>query len=209
MERNYSEHIPQEDSLETTPEKALISSYIIKLLNRNASSKVDRLLKKEYDEVKRTPLILDTILRAQLMAFYSDKGSIELTKELMRYYREYKLFSALLDAKNVLVICSKENINDRQTPFNDSMQKIVMNLIESGKGYIIKTHAKSALASCILTGFLGQDFENLMEGRLQSMGLEPEIEQLLIETSKECQNDLRERILDSKAVTENKTEENV
>lgn len=208
MERNYS-HISQEDKLETTPEKALISSYIIKLLNRNASSKVDRLLKKEYDEVKRTPLVLDTILRAQLMAFYSDKGAVELTKELMRYYREYKLFSALLDAKNVLVICSKENIDQRDTPFNDSMQKIVLNLMESGKGYIIKSHAKSALASCILTGHLGQDFENLMENRLVSLGLDPSVEELLIETSKECQEDLKDRILESRSTTENRTEENV
>lgn len=188
----------EDNSLETTPEKALISSYIIKLLNRNASSKVDRLLKKEYDEVKRTPLILDTILRAQLMAFYSDRGSIELTKELMRYYREYKLFSALLDAKNVLVVCSKENIDKRETPFNESMQKIVLNLIDSGKGYIIKTHAKSALASCILTGYLGSNFENLMNNKLSELGLDPALEELLIETSKECQNDLKQRIIESK-----------
>jgi len=77
----------ENSNLETTPEKALISSYIIKLLNRNASAKVDRLLNKDYDEIKRNPLILDTILRAQLMAFFSSVGSIELTKDLMRYYR--------------------------------------------------------------------------------------------------------------------------
>ena len=202
MEKQFSD-------LETTPEKALISSYIIKLLNRNASSKVDRLLKKEYDEVKRTPLILDTILRAQLMAFFSSVGSIELTKDLMRYYREYKLFSALLDAKNVLVICSKEGIDKSNLPFNKSMEKVVVNLIESGKGYMVKSHAKSALASCILTGHLGDDFKNLMTGSLQAQGLNPLIEELLIETSKECQNDLKSRILEGRSTTEEKTEDNV
>lgn len=202
MEKQFSD-------LETTPEKALISSYIIKLLNRNASSKVDRLLKKEYDEVKRTPLILDTILRAQLMAFFSSVGSIELTKDLMRYYREYKLFSALLDAKNVLVICSKEGIDKSNLPFNKSMEKVVVNLIESGKGYMVKSHAKSALASCILTGHLGDDFKNLMTGSLQAQGLNPLIEELLIETSKECQNDLKSRILEGRSTTEENTEDNV
>jgi hypothetical protein len=187
----------EQSNLETTPEKALISSYIIKLLNRNASSKVDRLLKKDYDEIKRDPLILDTILRSQLMGFFSSVGSIELTKDLMRYYREYKLFSALLDAKNVLVICSKENINNETEPFNPSMTKVVLNLINTEKSYIIKTHIKSALASCILTGHLGSEFEGLMSGELTST-LDPTIESLLIKTAKECQQELKDRILESK-----------
>ena len=184
-------------NLETTPEKALISSYIIKLLNRNASSKVDRLLKREYDEVKRNPLILDTILRSQLMAFFSSVGSRELTKDLMRYYREYKLFSALLDAKNVLVICSKEGIEHSSVPFNTSMEQVVVNLINTGKSFIVKSHIKAALASCILTGHLGEDFENLMKGELD---INPEIQDLLVETSRECQQDLKDRIIDSKPV---------
>lgn len=184
-------------SLETTPEKALISSYIIKLLNRNASSKVDRLLKKDYDEIKKDPLILDTILRSQLMGFFSSVGSIELTKDLMRYYREYKLFSALLDAKNVLVICSKENINVETKPFNPSMTKVVLNLINTDKSYIVKTHIKSALASCILTGHLGENFKNLMSGKLKEE-LEPEVHELLVKTAKECQKELKDRILESK-----------
>jgi hypothetical protein len=186
----------ENSNLETTPEKALISSYIIKLLNRNASSKVDRLLKREYDEVKRDPMILDTILRSQLMAFFSSVGSIELTKDLMRYYREYKLFSALLDAKNVLVICSKENIDKMDVPFNPPMEKVVLNLLEKEKGHIVKTHIKSALASCILTGNLGEDFERLMKGECE--GMSPEIENLLISTSKECQKDIKNRIVESK-----------
>jgi hypothetical protein len=189
-------------NLETTPEKALIASYIIKLLNRNASSKVDRLLKKDYDEIKRDPLILDTILRSQLMAFFSSVGSIALTKELMKYYREYKLFSALLDAKNVLVICSKENINESDLPFNSSMTKVVLNLINSEKSYIVKSHIKAALASCILTGNLGEDFSNLMEGRLKDLGLDEEIEKLLIYTSKECQKEIKDRILESKPINQ-------
>lgn len=190
----------ESSNLETTPEKALIASYIIKSLNRNSSSKVDRLLKQEYDEVKRNPLILDTILRAQLMAFFSSVGGIQLTKDLIRYYREYKLFSALLDAKNVLVICSKENINNSDRPFNPSMEKIVLNLIEKEKGHIVKTHIKSALASCILTGNLGVDFENLMEGKIE--GLPETIESLLITTSKECQKELKDRIVESKPINE-------
>jgi hypothetical protein len=190
----------ENSNLETTPEKALIASYIIKSLNRNSSSKVDRLLKQEYDEVKRNPLILDTILRAQLMAFFSSVGGIQLTKDLIRYYREYKLFSALLDAKNVLVICSKENINSSDRPFNPSMEKIVLNLIEKEKGHIVKTHIKSALASCILTGNLGTDFENLMEGKIE--GLPETIESLLITTSKECQKELKDRIVESKPINE-------
>ena len=188
----------QSNGSQSTPEKALIASYIITILNRNASSKVDRLLKKEYDEVKRTPLILDTILRAQLMAFFSSVGSKELTKSLMRYYREYKLFSALLDAKNVLVICAKENIDNANLPFNKPMEKVALNLLESGKGHIIKSHVKAALASCILTGHLGDDFKNLMTKSLVAQGLHPELEALLIETSLECQKDLKNRILDSR-----------
>lgn len=197
MEKNYK----IEEDLQTTPEKALISSYIIKLLNRNASSKVDRLLKEEYDSIKRNPLILDTILRSQLMAFFSSVGSIALTKDLMKYYREYQLFSALLDAKNVLVICSKENIDKSDTPFNESMTKVVLNLINGDKGHIVKTHIKSALASCILTGHLGEDFENLMKGKLKE-SLDPEVEKLLVSTCIECQKDLKNRIIESKPVSE-------
>ena len=190
------------DNLQTTPEKALIASYIIKLLNRNASAKVDRLLKKDYDEVKRNPLILDTILRAQILAFLSSIGSINITKELMKYYRDYKLYSALLDAKNMLVICSKENIDNYTMPFNESMTNVVKNLIEQDKGYIVKKHVKSALASCILTGNLGEDFENLMSGKLVDEGLDYDICEFLKNTLKECQEELKARIIESKPVSE-------
>lgn len=190
-------------NLETTPEKALIASYIIKLLNRNASAKVDRLLKQDYDEVKRNPLILDTILRAQILAFMSSIGSIDITKELMKYYRDYELYSALLDAKNLLVICSKEKIDNNVMPFNGPMTEVVKNLMVKEKGYIVKKHVKSALASCILTGNLGKDFDNLMEGRLVEAGLDPEISDYLISTCKECQDELKARILDSRPKTEN------
>jgi hypothetical protein len=185
------------EKLETTPEKALISSYIIKLLNRNASSKVDRLLKDDYEEIKRNPLILDTILRAQLMAFFSKTGSIELTKQLMRYYREYKLFSALIDAKNILVICSKENIDKSSIPFNPSMGEVVKKLISSDKSHIVRNHIKSALASCILTGNLGEEINSLIRGEY-SGELDPEVEELLLRTSRECREELKNRIEDSK-----------
>lgn len=184
-------------SLETTPEKALIASYIIKLLNRNASSKVDRLLKDDYEEMKRNPLILDTILRAQLMAFFSKTGSIDLTKQLMKYYREYKLFSALIDAKNLLVICSKEGIDKSSVPFNESMEAVVINLMESEKSFIIRNHIKSALASCILTGNLSEEFDKLMQGEYTGV-MNPEIEELIVNTSNECQKELKDRIEDSK-----------
>jgi hypothetical protein len=189
-------------NLETTPEKALIASYIIKLLNRNASSKVDRLLKKDYDEVKRNPLILDTILRAQILAFFSKTGSIGITKDLMKYYRDYKLHSALLDAKNMLVICSKQGIDQSDMPFSPSMSTIVLNLIEKEKGFIVKKHVKSALASCILTGNMGENFERLMSGELEEQGLDYDLCEFLKNTCKECKNELKSRIEDSVPVSQ-------
>lgn len=192
--------------LDKKPEKALIASYVIKLLNRDASAKVDRLLKEDYDEVKRNPLILDTILRAQLLAFFSDTGCGEITKKLMEYYREYELYSALLDAKNMLVICSKENISKSSMPFNESMMKVVKGLIANEKGHIVRKHIKSAIASCVLIGRLGKDFENLMNGNLEIEGLDADISNFLKSTCAECQKELKERIEESKPLEERKDE---
>lgn len=192
----------QQDNLETTPEKALIASYVIKLLNRNASAKVDRLLKLDYDEVKRDPMILDTILRSQILSYLSDTGSRGITKELMRYYRKYELHSALLDAKNMLVICAKENIDKSDSPFSDSMANVVVNLIQKGKGYIVKKHIKSALASCILTGDLREDFMDLVTDENHESGIHPEIKEYFIEACKECQSELKSRIEDSVPLSE-------
>lgn len=182
-------------NLETTPEKALIVSYIIKLLNRNASAQLDRLLKEDYEQVKRNPLILDAILRGQLMAFFSKTGSEQLLKSLIEYYRDYLMFSALLDAKNILVICEKEKINKSSVPFNESMTNVVLNLISRGKTHILKHHIKSVLASCILTGNLSPDFKKLMKGELD---LDPSIEEVLRSSSEECQKDLKNRILENR-----------
>lgn len=194
--------IDQDNKLETTPEKALIASYVIKLLNRNASAKVDRLLKNDYDEVKRDPMIIDTILRSQILAYLSDSGSIEITKELMKYYRRYELHSALLDAKNMLVICSKENIDKSDQPFSPSMTKVVLNLIEKEKGFIVKKHIKSALASCILTGYLREDFMEVVTNPDYESGISPEIKDFFISTSKECQGELKSRIEESVPVAD-------
>lgn len=184
------------------PEKALIASYVIKLLNRDASAKVDRLLKSDYEEVRKHPLILDTILRAQLLAFFSSTGCGEITKELMGYYREYELYSALMDAKNLLVICSKEDITNSNTPFTPSMLNVVKTLIAREKGHIVRKHVKSAIASCVLIGRLGEDFENLMKGNLEIEGLDSEISNYLRSTCEECQKELKDRIEESKPLEE-------
>jgi hypothetical protein len=188
------------------PEKALIASYVIKLLNRDASSKVDRLLKSDYEEVKKHPLILDTILRAQLLSFFSDTGCSEITRKLMEYYREYELYSALLDAKNMLVICSKEDITNSSVPFTPKMLNIVKILISKEKGHIVRKHIKSAIAACVLIGRLGDDFKNLMENKLEVEGLDSELTNYLRSTCEECQKELKDRIEESKPLEERKDE---
>lgn len=171
------------------PEKAILSSYIIKYLNRDSSAKVDRLLKGDYSESRNNPLVMDMILRCQLMSFFSEGGVGELSTELIKYYREKELYSILLDAKNMLVISSKENIVNSNIPLDSKMSSISKLLIQRGKEKIIKGHIKSAIASCTLMGKLGSKFENLMKGEYSD-----ELIPFIVSTCKECQSEIKEMI---------------
>lgn len=172
------------------PEKAILSSYVIKYLNRDSSAKVDRLLKGDYNESKNNPLILDMKLRCQLMAFFSETGCGELSTELIKYYREKELYSSLLDAKNMLVISSKENIVNSEIPLDPKMSAIAKMLIEKEKQKILKGHIKSVIASCTLLGRLGTNFENLMEGKL---GDDPLLK-FIANTCKESKDEIKHMI---------------
>lgn len=185
-------------------EKSLISSYVIKLLNRDASAKIDRLLKEDYNIVKKNPLILDLILKSQLLSFFSDSGVGGISRDLMIYYRDLELYSALLDVKNMLVISSKENITNRNTPFDERMTRIVKMLIEKGKEDIVKKHIKSTLASCILMGRLGEDFDNLMNDTIGTEELDEDISFFLKNTCAECQEELKLRLENSKTLKDRK-----
>jgi hypothetical protein len=187
--------------IDNNPEKALIASYIIKLLNRDSGARVDRLLKSNYDEIRRNPLILDTMLRAQLMAYFSETGCMELTRKLVGYYRELELYSALVDAKNLLVICSKENISNSDTLFTPAMANVVGKLIENGKGHIVNSHVKSAIASCVLAGNLGIKFSKFME---EGSNLPQEVNDFIFQACGECQKELKTRFEESKPVEERK-----
>lgn len=176
------------------PEKAILSSYIIKYLNRDSSAKVDRLLKGDYNESRNNPLIIDMILRCQIMAFFSETGVGALSTELLKYYREKELYSILLDAKNMLVISSKENIVNSNIPFDSKISSIAKILLERGKEKILKGHIKSAIASCTLMGSLGMNFENLMNGELIDKGLDDNLIKFIIMTCKECQKEVKNMI---------------
>lgn len=194
--------------LENNPEKALISSYIIKNLNRDSSAKVDRILKESYSDNRRNPLIIDMILRTELMDFFSDTGCGELSIRLMEYYRKYELYSSLMDAKNMLVISSKEELRNSEMPFSSLITKVVKTLLEREKGDIVKKHIKSALASCILVGRLGIDFRNLMDGTLEQKGLDKELSDYLKNICIECQAEIKSRLENSKPLEgRNKTED--
>lgn len=176
------------------PEKAILSSYIIKYLNRDSSAKVDRLLKGDYSESKNSPLIMDMKLRCQLMAFFSETGCGEISTELLKYYREKELYSSLLDAKNMLVISSKENIVNSDVPLDQRLSAIARMLIEKGQQKILKGHIKSVLASCTLMGRLGENFEKLMSGELMGKGLGDSLIEFLATTCKESKGEIKHMI---------------
>lgn len=179
------------------PEKAILSSYVIKYLNRDSSAKVDRLLKGDYTESRNNPLIMDMTLRCQLMSFFSETGVGDLSTELIKYYRSKELYSALLDAKNMLVISSKENIVNSNMPFDPKISSVAKILLERGKEKILKGHIKSTIASCTLMGKLGSNFENLMSGELNDKGLCNDLIEFIIMTCKECQVEIKTMITNS------------
>lgn len=183
--------------MDNSPEKALLSSYVIKYLNRDSSAKVDRLLKGDYADSARNPLIVDMMLRCQLLAFFSETGAGEITKELIKYYREKQLYSSLLDAKNMLVISSKEDIVNIGSPLSLKLSKIASILIERGKENILKGHIKSVIASCVLMGRLGKNFENLMTGNIDNSTLDENLSGFIVSTCKECQAEIKKRLEES------------
>lgn len=183
----------QEYNFETAaPNEALIVSYIIKLMNRSSVAQVDRLLKSNYDEIKRNPLILDTILRAQLLSFFAESGALDASRQLIRYYRQHDMFSSLLDVKNLLVISSKEGIDKSDNPLNPSMVMVIRKFIELGKIHILVSHVKSIVASCLLIGDLGTNLDRLLTGDL--VDFPNDVEDIIRTACNECTAEIESRI---------------
>lgn len=188
------------------PERAILVSYIIKNMNRDACAKVDRLLKGDYKETRVNPLMTDIILRCQFMSFFSDTGVGDLTRDLVKYYREKEMYSTLLDAKNMLVVSSKENIVNASELLDPKFLLISKSLIEKGRDKIIKGHIKSSVASCILMGKLGEKFSELMSGNVGRDSSDTEFIEFVKETCKECKDEIDELIEGTNKVTDtNKT----
>lgn len=155
-------NITNRDFQGPTPNTAHLASYIITLSNRNSAAKLDRLLKVGIDKAGRNnPLVMDCIVRSELLNFFSKNNIADTAKKLISYYREYDMFSALLDIKNMLVISRKFEIKKTEAIFDEVTMKIVLGLINSGKSHIIESYIKSSIAMCILANTLDPNIKEL------------------------------------------------
>ena len=182
---------------EKNPERAILSSTIIGYISRDVSVKLDRLLKSNYEENKRNPLILDAKFRIMCLSYFSDNGA-NILPELIKYFSEKELYSAHLEIKNLLVVASKEGIVQEESPFGNKELVIAKGLVNNGKAEIISRHVKFAVSCCILLGRLGENFEKFMNGENMIFKHAPEVAEVAKEACLNLQKEIKQKIDNSK-----------
>lgn len=166
-----------------SPEQALISATLLSKLNRGLVMLVDRAFKEGYDSVRKTPHMLDTLMRAYFTSYFAENGGARALRELVQFYKANDMGSLAVDAKNQLIIVSKENLANVDNLIEGELGPLIEKLMQVKNGEVVRNHA--------INGYLA----NYMIGNVK-----PEIESgwLLRGDDTPLEEDLKKCILDKK-----------
>jgi hypothetical protein len=178
---------------EMNSEQAIISSLILTQVDRKKSMMVDRMLKEDFDEIRKTPPIIDAALTAKFISFLSDLGAKDCITLSMKHFREHELNSGVLEAKNLLVLSSKLGIDKQEELIYEGDLPLVTMMIEKGLEKVLRKKLKIAILFCLLTNSLKENFITLMSESTEFMGVPQEVIELCRLAGSDCILDIEEK----------------
>lgn len=142
-----------------TVEKSIISSLMVARVNRGVVALADRAFKEGYDKVKRTPHMLDTVIKAKLTAMFSEVGGKETCRKLVRFFKENESHTLSIDFKNQLIVMSKEGFDKLDLGYldNENFMAILTKLKGFKDGQILMSHTINAYLGNYVAGTLSDE----------------------------------------------------